>query len=275
MIRPPCAARGAPWPPPIERMLIVISPAKTLDFETPCRVVTHTQPEFLDDAERLVAQLRELAPAALSALMGISDALAALNTARFAAWQRPFDRGNARQAVLAFNGDVYEGLDARTLGARQRDWAQGHLRILSGLYGLLRPLDLIQPYRLEMGTRLANPAGRDLYAFWGEKIAHALSAAMHGMRHPVLVNLASEEYFKAVPRAVLGHPVIQPVFQERKGRDWKVISFHAKRARGLMARWAIERRVEDPARLEDFDLEGYAFAPEASGADTMVFRRAA
>ncbi len=255
-------------------MLIVLSPAKTLDFETPLGVTRHSQPELLDQSRELVGVLAPLDRVQLAELMKISDALAALNVARFGAWKPPFTPDNARQAVLAFAGDVYEGLKAATLSEADLAWAQDHLRILSGLYGLLRPLDLIQPYRLEMGTRLENPRGRDLYAFWGERLAQALRAQLSGHAHPVLVNLASEEYFKAVPLRALGHPVLQPVFQERKGAAWKVVSFHAKRARGAMARWAIEQRIEDPKLLERFDRDGYSFAPQASGPATMVFRRA-
>ena len=256
-------------------MLIVVSPAKTLDYETPPTTGQHTQPDFLADSEMLVGRLREFSPAQIASLMDLSDSLAALNVARYASWQRPFTPANAKQAVLAFAGDVYEGLDAGSLSGKQLEWAQGHVRILSGLYGILRPLDLMQPYRLEMGTRLSNPRGKDLYAFWGERIARAIDEALEGHSHPVLVNLASDEYFKSVSRKALRAPVIQPVFQERKGGAWKVVSFFAKRARGLMTRYAIEKRIADPERLKAFDVEGYAFAPEASDAQTWVFRRAA
>ena len=255
-------------------MLIVLSPAKTLDYDTPATTRRHTLPDFLDDSRVLVERMREFDPPALAELMSVSDSLAALNVARFAQWALPLEPGRAKQAVLAFAGDVYDGLNAPSLSAEQLDWAQSRLRILSGLYGLLRPLDLIQPYRLEMGTRLENERGRDLYAFWGDKLARALAAELADHRHPVLVNLASEEYFKAVPRRALGRPVVQPVFQERKGAAWKVISFQAKRARGMMARHAIEHRIEDPEDLKGFDADGYAFAPEASDHETWVFRRA-
>lgn len=256
-------------------MLIVISPAKTLDFESPCDPTRFTIPDFLEDSRQLIEQLRSFDPPQLARLMDLSDALAALNVARYASWHLPFTPDNARQAVFAFNGDVYEGLDAGTLEAAQIDWAQDRLRILSGLYGLLRPLDLMQPYRLEMGTRLPNTRGKDLYAFWGDRLAVALAEVIRRQPVPVLVNLASEEYFKSVPRKALGLEVIQPVFQERKGSQWKVVSFHAKRARGLMTRYAIEHRLEDPEGLKAFDVEGYAFAPEASDACNWVFRRAA
>jgi cytoplasmic iron level regulating protein YaaA (DUF328/UPF0246 family) len=256
-------------------MLIVLSPAKTLDFDTPPVTQRYTQPDFLADSRLLADRLAGFDCPRLASLMKISDALAELNVARFASWAPPFSPANAKQAVLAFNGDVYDGLDAASLDEDALAWAQDHLRILSGLYGLLRPLDLMQPYRLEMGTRLENERGRDLYAFWGDRIAQALAAGLEGGRWPVLVNLASEEYFKAVRPKALGYPVVQPVFQERKGAAWKVVSFQAKRARGAMARYAIERRIEDPEGLKRFDVDGYCFAPEASDASTWIFRRSA
>ncbi|MGD9944245.1 MAG: peroxide stress protein YaaA [Burkholderiaceae bacterium] len=254
-------------------MLIVLSPAKTLDFETPPQTRSHSLPEFLDESALLISRLRRMPPVELASLMSISDSLAALNAARYAQWRPPFSPANAKQAVLAFNGDVYEGLDAPSLSERQLAWAQQHLRILSGLYGLLRPLDLMQPYRLEMGTRLANERGRNLYAFWGDRLARALAAELDAQRKPVLVNLASEEYFKSVPRDSLGHRVIQPVFQERRPGGYKVISFAAKRARGRMARFAIEHRIADPLRLQQFDWDGYRYEPSASDDTEWVFRR--
>ena len=254
-------------------MLIVISPAKTLDFDTPPTTRRFTQPDFLEDSALLVEQLRELAPHELASMMGISDALAALNVGRYASWTLPLAPREAKQALLAFDGDVYDGLDARSLDAAALQWAQKHLRILSGLYGLLRPLDLMLPYRLEMGTRLANARGRDLYAFWGDRLANALAEVLAAQRRPVLVNLASEEYFKAVPVHALSHPVIRPVFQDRKAGQWKVVSFFAKRARGLMTRYAIDHRIDTPEKLKSFDVDGYAFAPQASDANTWVFRR--
>jgi len=256
-------------------MLIVISPAKTLDFEIPPSTERYTQPCFLEQSQLLVERLAELDRVELATLMKISDPLAELNVARFASWKRPFSPGNARQAVLAFNGDVYEGLDAGSLSKEQLEWGQTHLRILSGLYGVLRPLDLIQPYRLEMGTRLENPRGRNLYAFWGDRLARTLAVDLQASRWPVLVNLASEEYFKAVPLKALGHAVVQPVFQERKGAVWKVVSFQAKRARGAMTRYAIERQIDDPELLKRFDIDGYEFTLGASDASTWVFRRPA
>ncbi|GAB3625476.1 peroxide stress protein YaaA [Pandoraea terrae] len=256
-------------------MIIVLSPAKSLDYETPPHVGQHTVPQFVDDAAELIESLRALSPSQVSSLMGISDQLAALNTSRYAEWTPRFDTTNAKQAVLAFNGDVYEGLSARTLSAPQLDFAQRHLRILSGLYGVLRPLDLLQPYRLEMGTRFANARGRDLYAFWGERVTHTINAALaeHPQTRRVLVNLASEEYFKVVKRRLVEAPVITPVFEDWKGGKYKIISFYAKRARGLMARYAIENAVSDVQQLKSFDSEGYAFDDSVSSDALWVFRR--
>jgi hypothetical protein len=214
-----------------------------------------------------------MSPAQIGSLMKISDPLAALNHERYAAWSPHFDVGNARQAVLAFNGDVYEGLEAKTLDARAVHYLQSHLRILSGLYGLLRPLDLMQPYRLEMGTRLRTARGASLYAWWDRKITDVLTAQLRALKAPALVNLASEEYFKAVRPELLPVPVITPVFEERKNGGYKIISFHAKRARGLMARYAALHRIADPERLKRFDDEGYAFDEAASSAERWVFRR--
>lgn len=256
-------------------MLIVLSPAKTLDFEPAPAALPHTLPDFLDDSGQLVERMREFDPAALAELMSISDALAALNVARFAEWKLPFAPGRAKQAILAFAGDVYEGLAANTLDLAALQWAQDRVRILSGLYGLLRPLDLMLPYRLEMGTRVANRRGRDLYAFWGERLANALSVELDRHPNPVLVNLASQEYFKAVTPKALRHPVIHPVFQERRGGGWKVVSFPAKRARGAMTRFAIERRIEDPEDLKGFDCDGYRFDAGASDPVRWYFRREA
>lgn len=254
-------------------MLIVLSPAKTLDYASPILGVEPTKPEFSADAKRLVGRLRELSPAQVASLMDLSDTLAALNVARYAAFRTAPRPADVRPAVLAFDGDVYDGLGARALDAEGLAFAQRHLRILSGLYGVLRPLDAMQPYRLEMGTRLENERGRDLYAFWGDRPAKSLKRALQEAGGGTLVNLASEEYFRAVDVSALGAPVVQPVFQDRKGGAWKVISFNAKRARGAMARWAIDRRVTAPQALQDFDADGWAFEPQASDARTWVFRR--
>ncbi|WP_079434969.1 peroxide stress protein YaaA [Zoogloea sp. LCSB751] len=258
-------------------MIFVLSPAKALDYETPPTTPRFTEPDYLDDAAELIAGLRELSHAEVARLMDLSDPLAALNVARYTEWSRPFTPENAKPAVLAFNGDVYDGLDARSLDEADLDYAQAHLRILSGLYGLLKPLDLMQPYRLEMGTRFKNGRGKDLYAFWGMTQTEALNrllardeAAGH---EPVLVNLASEEYFKSVKPAQLKGRLLNIGFEDWKGGRYKIISFYAKRARGLMARYAITHRVDEVAQLKDFDLDGYAFAAEASDADRWVFRR--
>lgn len=256
-------------------MLIVLSPAKTLDYESPIAVGETTKPDFIPRSAELVSVLREMPPAAIGSLMKISDPLAELNAIRFASWSTRFNERNSRPALLAFNGDVYEGLDARSLTAKQLDWAQGHLRILSGLYGLLRPLDLMQPYRLEMGTRLANTRGKDLYAFWGDEITKALNATLAERKSTALVNLASEEYFKSVRPRLLDVPVITPVFEDWKGGKYKIISFYAKRARGLMARYAIEKKITRPEALKGFDSEGYAYDENASGEFSWVFRRRA
>lgn len=254
-------------------MILVLSPAKRLDYESPLPSVAPTEPRLLDESSLLIERLRQLSPADIASLMSLSDPLATLNHARYAEWQRPFTPANARPAVFAFAGDVYEGLDALTLKATALKWLQAHVRILSGLYGVLRPLDLMQAYRLEMGTRFANPRGKDLYTFWGERIGDLLNADLHAGKPDVLVNLASEEYFKSVPPARLDVPVIQPVFEDWKGGRYKIISFFAKRARGLMARYAAEHRVRDVEQLKAFDSEEYAYSPEVSDATTWVFRR--
>jgi cytoplasmic iron level regulating protein YaaA (DUF328/UPF0246 family) len=257
-------------------MLFLLSPAKSLDYDTPVAPdLPHTLPGFVRDSAELVDVLRDKTPADLSSLMSISDELAALNAARFGAWKPRFTAANSRQAALAFDGDVYGGLDARSLTARELDWAQQHLCILSGLYGVLRPLDRMQPYRLEMGTKLANARGRDLYQFWGERISAYLNERQAGEKSPVVVNLASQEYFRAVDRKVLGARVVECVFEEKRAGGYKIISFSAKRARGLMARHAIRHRIATVARLKTFDAEGYAFAPDASDEDRLVFRREA
>lgn len=258
-------------------MIFVISPAKALDYETPVTIGQHSQPDYLDQAESLIGVLRERSPADIAQLMSLSDPLATLNVARYESWSRPFTPDNARQAILAFNGDVYEGLSAGTLSEEDLRWAQDHLRILSGLYGLLRPLDLMQAYRLEMGTRLETAQGRNLYDFWGDTLTLELRRLLEAERDrdatPVLVNLASNEYFKAVRPARLGARVVTPVFQDWKGGQYKIVSFYAKRARGLMCRHAIVHRLDDVEQLKGFDAEGYAFAPDASDQDTLVFRR--
>lgn len=254
-------------------MLFLLSPAKALDYETPPHVDLHTQPLFVPQAQELISVLREKTPQEIASLMNLSDSLAGLNVARYQAWEPTFTTANSKQAVLAFNGDVYEGLDARSLDASQLAWLQEHLCILSGLYGVLRPLDLMQPYRLEMGTRLVTPKGKNLYQFWGTQIADYLNQRAAAQRVSVIINLASEEYFKSVDLKVLKPQVVSCVFEELKAGRYKVISFMAKRARGLMMRYAVQHKVSTVDDLKGFDLEGYAFVPEASGPDRLVFRR--
>jgi cytoplasmic iron level regulating protein YaaA (DUF328/UPF0246 family) len=254
-------------------MLMVLSPAKTLDYESPLTIEAHSLPDFIPRSAELISTLRELSPAKLASLMHISDQLAQLNADRNASWSKKFNVKNSRQALLAFNGDVYEGLDARTLNEKQLTWAQAHLRILSGLYGVLRPLDLMQPYRLEMGTRLQNVHGKDLYAFWGDEVTTALNQALASVKSSALINLASEEYFKSVKPKNLTVPVITPVFEDWKGGKYKVISFYAKRARGLMARYAIDKKITKPEQLRLFNTEGYAYVPASSSETRWVFRR--
>lgn len=254
-------------------MLIVLSPAKTLDYASPLKTDVHSLPDFIPRSAELISLLRKLSPAAIGSLMQISDPLAQLNMQRYTDWSKKFSFDNARQALLAFNGDVYEGLDARSLRQSQLDWAQDHLRILSGLYGVLRPLDLMQPYRLEMGTSLPNAQGKDLYAFWGERVTESLNTVLAEQQAPALVNLASEEYFKVVQPKSLVVPVITPVFEDWKAGKYKIISFYAKRARGLMARYAIDKKITKPAQLKKFDTDGYAFDAGSSGEFRWVFRR--
>lgn len=254
-------------------MLIVLSPAKTLDYETPANTEISTKPDFIKRSAELIEILREFAPDRIGSLMRISDQLATLNANRYAAWSPKFTLKNSKQAMLAFNGDVYEGLDAASLNAKQLAYAQSHIRILSGLYGVLRPLDLMQPYRLEMGTRLANPAGKDLYAFWGNTVTDKLNQRIAEQQSEALVNLASEEYFKVVKPTLLKAPVITPVFQDWKNGQYKIISFYAKRARGLMARYAATEGVTRPTDLKSFDVDGYEFDAGASNETTWMFRR--
>ena len=257
-------------------MLFLLSPAKALDYETPLPPgLPHTDALFKKPAAELIAVLRQKSPQQIAQLMHLSDALAGLNAARYEAFSPRFTAANSRPAVLAFNGDVYEGLQARTLKPADVDWLQQHLCILSGLYGVLRPLDRMQPYRLEMGTRLATERGANLYQFWGPRIAEYLNERLADEKAPIVVNLASQEYFKAVDRKVLKARVVDCVFEDEKAGQYKVIGFFAKRARGLMARWAAQHRVRTPQALQAFDLEGYAFAAAASAPDRLVFRRQA
>jgi cytoplasmic iron level regulating protein YaaA (DUF328/UPF0246 family) len=254
-------------------MLFLLSPAKSLDYESTLPAIAATQPKFVPQSAELIATLKQKTPQQISELMDLSDALAKLNVQRYKAWSPQFTEANARPAVLAFNGDVYEGLDAKSLKPKDLQWAQVHVAILSGLYGVLRPLDLMQPYRLEMGTALKHGKANNLYQFWGALIAEHLNQQLSHSKEPVIVNLASQEYFKAVDRKALQARVIECVFQDHKNGQYKIISFFAKRARGLMARYAIQQQAKTPEALQAFNLEGYAFEASASSEDSLVFRR--
>ena len=251
-------------------MLIVVSPAKKMDMK-PVDGITPTQPDFADRAAELAGVARDLSVGDLQKLMHISENLAKLNYDRF----RDFGDMAKKPAALAFAGDTYVGLEAGTLESEEMEWAQRHFRILSGLYGLLRPLDEIQPYRLEMGSRLKTPRGKSLYDYWGSDIATALNAQGAAIGANVLVNCASQEYFGAVDLDALNLRVITPVFMEEKAGEPKIVSFYAKRARGAMARFIIQRRLTDPASLTEFDTGGYRFSADLSEADKLVFVRPA
>ena len=254
-------------------MLLLISPAKTLDYETPASTQLKSEPEFTDRAETLINNLREYAPQDIAELMKLSDKLASLNVARYQSWVKEHNETNAKQAMLAFKGDVYTGLDADSFDEADYQFAQNHLRILSGLYGLLKPMDLMQPYRLEMGTKLQNDAGKNLYSYWGSTITDRLNDELASDKTPVVVNLASNEYFKSVQAKALNARLISPEFKDLKNGQYKIISFYAKKARGLMTRYAIRNRIENPEDLKQFDLEGYAFNASMSEGDKWVFTR--
>lgn len=254
-------------------MLTVISPAKTLDYETPATTRQTTQPAFLSRAAELVEDARRMTPADIQSLMGVSEKIANLNHERFMNWDAEFTPKNSKQALLAFKGDVYTGLDAETLDAAGLKFAQKHLRILSGLYGLLRPLDLMQPYRLEMGLRFENRGGKNLYEFWGDDIGEAVQGAVKKSGSPLLINLASNEYFKSVNAKSLDAEIITPVFKDLKQGKYKMISFYAKKARGLMARYIIDHRLNEPEGLKSFDSEGYYFSEKQSTATELIFLR--
>ena len=254
-------------------MLLLISPAKTLDFTTPPLTQQHSQADFLAESSQLIEQLKVLSPSDLSSLMGISEKLGTLNSNRFLQWRLPFDLGNSKQALLAFKGDVYEGIDVSSFSSADLNWANQHLRILSGLYGLLRPLDLIQAYRLEMGTRFSNLAGKNLYEFWGNKITDRINQQLLEQQSNSLINLASNEYFKSVKPKLLNAEVITPVFKDWKNDKYKIISFYAKKARGMMSAYIIKNRIQDPEQIKQFDSAGYAFSAEQSSNNNWVFLR--
>ncbi len=274
--------RGLPLRPtpsrPPPTMLFLLSPAKRLDYDTPVPAelaALATAPKFMAEAAALIDVMKAKTPVQVARLMDLSDELAALNVARYAAWRPRNTERNSRPAVLAFAGDVYEGLQAGTLATEDLAWAQEHVVILSGLYGALRPLDRLQPYRLEMGTAVATERGRNLYDYWGDTVAAYLNQRQRGERAPVIVNLASQEYSRTALRPALKARVVECVFEEGKGGQYKIVSFFAKKARGMMARFAIENRLQDPAALREFDADGYGFVKAPSTADRLVFRRTA
>jgi cytoplasmic iron level regulating protein YaaA (DUF328/UPF0246 family) len=254
-------------------MLLVLSPSKTLDFESAHPLIRYSQPDMLLKSQLLVAELKAYSTDKLANLMDISDKLATLNAQRYRSFKVPFTLHNARQALLAFKGDVYDGIHAVAYSDEDWDFAQNHVRILSGLYGLLKPLDLMQPYRLEMGTQLKTRFGKDLYAFWGESITNSLNQAMEGHSDPLLINLASQEYFKAVKPKLLRFPVVDIVFKEKHKGAFKVIGIHAKKARGVMAEYIIKNRLDRPSDLKDFQQESYRFDKKTSSDHAYVFIR--
>jgi cytoplasmic iron level regulating protein YaaA (DUF328/UPF0246 family) len=254
-------------------MLILISPAKTLDYRSPLATERYTQPELLDAAQQLIREARKLSTPQIASLMGISDKLASLSATRFHEWTPEFTPDNARQAILAFKGDVYAGLQADTFTDGDFEFAQQHLRMLSGLYGVLRPLDLMQPYRLEMGVKFVNKKGRDLYSFWGDTLTRKLNEALTAQGDDILINLASEEYFKSIKPAKLKAEIIKPVFLDEKNGNFKVISFYTKKARGMMSRFIIKNHLTKPEQLTGFCSEGYFFDETSSSRHELVFKR--
>lgn len=254
-------------------MLIVVSPAKSLDYESPLTTESGTRPQFMQQSEMLIERLRDFSPPEVGELMGISDKLADLNFGRYLSWKPRATKKNARPAVLAFKGDVYIGLQAETFSQADLDYAQEHMRILSGLYGLLRPLDMMQPYRLEMGTKLSTERGKNLYDFWGDQITEALNKQLKKTESPVLLNLASNEYFSAVKPKLIAGELVSPVFKDYKSGQYKIISFFAKKARGAMSRWVIQNRIEDPDQLPKFDVDGYRYSEAESKPGKPTFLR--
>lgn len=254
-------------------MLIVISPAKTLDFDSKPSIKTHSQPALLKRSEQLIDQLTEFSPFDLEKLMGISAKLAELNVERYHAWNQPFKPSNAKQAVLAFKGDVYQGLQAEQMSEKQLQYAQQHLRILSGLYGVLRPLDLIQAYRLEMGIKLSNAKGKNLYEFWGSEITNNINKQLKAIDSKYLINLASNEYFRSIQPKLVEAKIITPVFKDLTNGQYKMISFFAKKARGSMSAWIIKNRVKTLKKLSKFNVDGYRFSQEGSTPQKPLFIR--
>ena len=254
-------------------MLIVISPAKKLDYDAPAKTKKFTMPDFLDDSAELISLLRKYSAMDLAELMHLSMNLAELNFDRYYQWKKDYGTEEAKQCLLAFKGDVYAGMDAESFSAKDLDFAQSHLRILSGLYGLLRPLDLMMPYRLEMGTKLENERGKNLYEFWGDTITNAINKQLKAQKDDILINLASNEYFKSVkPKQIEGR-IITPQFKENKNGTYKMIGIYAKKARGLMSRFILLNRLKNPEEIKEFDYEGYQFNKELSKGDQWVFTR--
>lgn len=254
-------------------MLILVSPSKTFDFETPARTRKSTQPVFLDDSKLLIEKLKKLPPKKICSLMSVSARLGDLAHERFNSWELPFTSDNAKQALLAFKGDLYNGLEAAGFSASDLSYSQKHLRILSGLHGVLRPLDLIQPYRLEIGTDFVNQRGKNLYEFWGDRITNELNSTLSALKSDTVINLASNEYFRAVNKKTLGATVISPAFKDLKNGNYKIISFYAKKARGQMAGWLIRNRVEDPRGLKKFRMAGFRYNADLSTPDAPTFTR--
>lgn len=254
-------------------MLIVISPAKTLDFETPANTNLHSEVSFLNDSKTLIKELRKLKVDEIATFMGISPKLAQLNFERFHQWNPPFTTENAKQALLAFKGDVYTGIDAESLSEDDFQRAQTDLRILSGLYGLLKPMDLIQAYRLEMGKKLKTKSGEDLYQFWKSKITRSINQCLEENKHEHLINLASNEYFKSIDTTKIKAEIITPAFKDLSNGEYKMISFFAKKARGLMTRFIIQNHITTPEEIKAFNLEGYIYNPNLSLPSKPVFTR--
>jgi len=257
-------------------MLIVISPAKTLDLESEFNAPATSQPDFLSDSRKLVKIMRGYSASDLGKLMHTSEKISILNEERFRQWKTPFNKDNARPSIFTFKGDVYTGLEIENFSSADLKYAQDHLRILSGLYGALKPLDLMQAYRLEMGTDLENERGKNLYAFWGDKITRAINKdleAASGKADKVLVNLASNEYFSVLDKKKLDADIVTPVFKDYSNGKYKVLSFFAKKARGRMAAWILQNRVESPEALASFKLDGYKYSKKESSPDKPVFLR--
>tara|TARA_Y100000590_G_scaffold190409_1_gene216679 strand:+ start:13838 stop:14611 length:774 start_codon:yes stop_codon:yes gene_type:complete len=254
-------------------MLTLLSPAKKLDFSETNILSQFSQCDFLDKSQILVDKTREMSLSELKTLMKISDKLAETNSERYKNWTTPFTKENAKQAILTFKGDTYVGLNAENFSGKEFKYAQDHFRILSGLYGLLRPLDLIQPYRLEMGTKLENPNGRDLYKFWGDEITKKLNDTLRGHATKVILNCASVEYFKSVNNNTLDATIVSPVFKDIKNGEAKIISFFAKKARGMMARFVIQNRIDRPDDILTFDEAGYSYCQSQSTSGKPVFIR--